>query len=994
MVVSNNNSEQEFLNGEQIRIFQEFDFSLELKNILVILFDNLKIQSKNLFENYNSLSSKEFSNPGEYSFNLLKEILIKIENLSEDDFEESEKCFKSYYTQLELLIEKFEDNALKNSVILKDALLIYVTELYKIIEQTSDELCIGYNKKLENQNISNQKPVNENYATVFIVEKDDTFAEHKQINFKHILKQKFPEIIQDCVVNFVEAIDSFHYQKFAKINSLNKLLESYVPSKQSGINNNIKVSKPQSVQLSTILSAEDQLVDQKFESYLTELKPKFDLKIEDSFCNQISILNDPAFLAQNQIEIDLFKILNEQIIQIIEKSQLIYKSYFSEIKLECLLEKTRIIVYQNIQMLYFRLEQIIKIHLEGKNEKLIRDIQATIKDYTDHRKPEFEDILKTDNKLEMTIYSDIENTIAASISTINNQINTIPAIFELIKDVIFTDFKLDSVMQSQTFKIRAKKITEVIVGNELFTLIQTLPLSISNKMNEIDNEILNQNRLIKYSIFNQDNNRNNNFIENDEVDILQFLNQKLSETGQNRNKIEKINHLLYNDLFNSFYDVYEKLTLSFFKNEANTFAQYIPKRNFSKGISSLRKIFRSINKYFDKLVNKFWLHQSDAHILAEDLWGKQTFISSVYRIIDKTEHLTLNEKIKSELPFYYKHLFIDDTNFNNEFWIGRKKELERAQIAFHRFQDGISGSLMITGERFSGKSFMTRYFCSEILKSKKNIIINAPEYGFADSKLLLKKFQEQSGLKGDLAKILSAIEPETIVVFEDLELWWEKSENGDKLIQQIFEILEQYCQRIFFIVTMNSYSYRAIEKMIKFQSVFLDIIYCKPVNSKSLQDIILFRHQASGLKFEFKHGIAINGKKTEESFKQKNFANLFSKYFNYSNGNIGVCLLAWMSNIIKIDGNRIIMQLPKSDDIPEFKHLDKDDILLLYQMFIHKKMDSTKISRVLLQSEKIVQKQLDFFKRTGIVVLQNSVYEINPYINHIVTSYLKNQEML
>jgi len=991
-----NNSENESFKGIRIPSFQENDFNPEMKNTLALLFEKFRFLSKKVVDNYKELAGSEFSDYRKNSINQVKEIFEEINKFSENENKESENRFETIFEFIEVFLAKFENLAVKNSSILRDAFQKYILELSVIVEDQFAFLSSVDKKIIPDQNISNtenENRTNSNHAD--LLEKSES-SDINQLILNRILKEEFPQIFKDCLECFIKDLDLYYYQKFDKLRRLIKFSVNCIPAKESEPIIRMNPCRLQPDQISEISLLLNDLIDfpgSRFENYLLELNQNFNIKIEDSLIKQFAQINSIELNPNIHNDSIPFEIYNTHLTQISDKSSLIYHSFFSEIKLENQVERARIKLFHLMQTIYFQVESIIKTNLFLKNEKLIQDIQSATNDYKLKKSPEIENLFHTNHKLMVPVYSEFENIIETSNIAIQELLTTIPETFFVIKELNFNDLKYNTIDDSQKLKIRSKKITESI-SIDFLAFIQSIIPSLSNKMNEIENGIINQNRLIKYSIFSQDYQQNINFIINSEIDIPQFLDNQLIESQQTKNEIANISNSILSDFSNAFYKANEKLQLSYYANEATNWGQYLPKTKAIKGLSWIKKTYNTMNKYFDVLINKFWSHQSDAQILVDDLWGKKAIDSSVNRFLNKTEYLTLSEKLTAELPFFYKHFFTDRNYFNNEFWRGRNKELDRALIAYKRFQSGIGGSLMIAGERFSGKSFMTRYVCSEILEPHKTIIIDGPEFGTVDIKFLLKKVQEQCGIKGDFFKIFSSLEPNTIVVFEDLELWWEKSENGNQVIQQIFDILDQFSQNVFFIVTINSDSLKIIEKMIKFQSSFLDILHCKPLNSNTLKEITLFRHQASGLKFKFINGISLNGKKTEESFKSKNFSNLFSKYFNYSNGNIGVCLLTWMSNIRKFEDNRIYMQLPQSPEIPEFENLEKDDILLLYQLLIHKKMDLAKMSRVLIQPESVLQKQLDFFKRVGIVVLQNSGYEISPYVNHIVKTYFVKEEML
>jgi len=990
---SENKIESKIIDNSGISALHKYDFDPQLKDALKVLFEKSSVLSGNLKIEFKNLSVHQFSNLVENSIISSKNRLLEMNNLLEPNIEDAHKFFESYFIDSEVVIENIPNLFARNLLILNDSFHIYLIEFSKIINEIPDKLYYGGHKNELDTVISeeynntitepvSQIPINKNL---------------KEVDLKRIILINAPQIFSKCINHFVENIDSYCYQLISSMNKTMQLPFNLIPPQDFDINIFLKSIKQKNIQLSDIeINSDINFTDleEKFDNHLIKLQQNFDFDIENEICK---LFNDPIVeenKSQIETNLDLAIISKEFLSTLTSKSKLISASFFNEIKFENILSKTKINIFNIIRFLYFDIEKLIKENLIVKNERFAYEIESSIECYKQGKRPENENLFLSYNKLETSVFVNLENIIDSSIHKLKLQINTVPDRFELIKEIDYNHLNFDIIENSLNQKILANRIVDGIVTNEIISLIESLNSTLANKLTEIDNEIINQNRLIKYSIFNLDNSENNKFIENEDFNVLEFLNQKLSETEQNKIKINNFSNSVSDELLKAFYITEKKLQLNKLINEADSLVQYIPKKSVYKGISKIKKTSKSIGKFIDKLIDKFWSHQSDAQILADDLWCKQKFSSPVYNFINSIELLAQNKKVKAEIPFFYRNLFLSKNYFNNDFWVGRKTELNRAQMAYNRFLSGFGGSLMITGDRFSGKSFLARYFCSEILKVKKTIFIQAPESGLVDSKLLLKTLQEQTGLKGDFAKIFTLLEPETIVIFEDLELWWEKSEIGNKVIHQIFDILENYNQRLFFIVSIGSHPFQIIEKIIKFRSLFLDILECKPFNSRLLQSIVMFRHQTSGLKFDFVHGLSISRKKTEETFKPKNFSNLFSKYFTYSDGNIGICLLAWMSNIVGINNNRLIMRLPQSPIIHELDNLEKEHILFIYQFIIHKKLDIEKLSRVLLIPIESIQKQVDFFKRSGIIVKQGSVLEINPYINHILEAFLKKQDLL
>ena len=101
-----------------------------------------------------------------------------------------------------------------------------------------------------------------------------------------------------------------------------------------------------------------------------------------------------------------------------------------------------------------------------------------------------------------------------------------------------------------------------------------------------------------------------------------------------------------------------------------------------------------------------------------------------------------------------------------------------------------------------------------------------------------------------------------------------------------------------------------------------------------------------------------------------------------------------MSNIIRLNNNRVIIKSPKQTNTQELEKLDKSLIILIYQLVLHKQMDISKITRVMISKEEPVQKQVDFLLRSGIIIKKGINYEINAYMQNTITTVLKNMDIL
>ncbi len=152
-------------------------------------------------------------------------------------------------------------------------------------------------------------------------------------------------------------------------------------------------------------------------------------------------------------------------------------------------------------------------------------------------------------------------------------------------------------------------------------------------------------------------------------------------------------------------------------------------------------------------------------------------------------------------------------------------------------------------------------------------------------------------------KSWNAVPQGTVLIIHDLELWWERSVEGWEVVRLVIDMINDYSQKIMFVVNMNPYAFELMNKLVNLQDVFISVIPLMPFDSKEIQEIILRRHHSSGMEF-------VLNKREEDDLSEIRMASLFNKYFNYSEGNPGTALKSWLVNIVRVSEKRIYIHPP------------------------------------------------------------------------------------
>jgi amino acid transporter len=356
---------------------------------------------------------------------------------------------------------------------------------------------------------------------------------------------------------------------------------------------------------------------------------------------------------------------------------------------------------------------------------------------------------------------------------------------------------------------------------------------------------------------------------------------------------------------------------------------------------------------------------------------KQTQISQVLDIVDS---LTPKKKVYNQVPIFYRTLLSSSSKITDEFWVLRVKELRLIKNSLQRHQEGKGGAVLIKGVHGAGKTALSRYVVNHFFKKNNIFWINPPINGSVNVEDFLDELRRVTVSSDDFTGIFSILPQESIIVINDLELWWERSKNGCDVLNKIIELINIYGQKIFFVINCNTHSFTIINQILPFEDNFISIVECSNFNTKQLQDLILSRHKSSGLTMHYKG-------KTEDSLSQLSLSFLFNSYFNFSEGVPGVALNTWKSNIIMANSESITIKKPSQPNVDILANLHTDWLVVIALFIQHKNIDIQKLARITSYEIHICEKLIANLYNAGIIVSKgNSSYTLGRNIEPILVS--------
>ncbi len=562
---------------------------------------------------------------------------------------------------------------------------------------------------------------------------------------------------------------------------------------------------------------------------------------------------------------------------------------------------------------------------------------------------------------------------------INLIVNELSEKIEVNENSFFTEIDRGNFPESEVREIELRRKAQFYIGTELISNVRRSMETLSEALKETASKLADKMRLAMFNIENiiaseqEDNNT-----ELREKLVTELLNDIASEERQ-----VKILLLQFETSLDTFLrQALDPLNqLVFNKDIEKTKPKRAEKIKLFKGaVRFFGRISRHINS---KLVRIFY-SRSEGIMLAQKITSfEQEHKISNQAIQEMLVSLSGKKEVVKNIPFYYVSLFAGSTTLNKDLWVARPREQMEAEQIVNRFKNGYSGALLITGQRNSGKSTLSKYIATNYFSSFQQHVVRAPKGGTIQKSTFFSALQKALNVDMEPIHYLNTSALQRVIIINDLELWWERHSNGTEVIIEIINLIGSFSGKIFFIVNCGSLAYKLINRIVPLDANLMGHIECEPFDSKELKDLIMRRHKTGGLRF-------VLNNKSEETMSEWNFANLFNRYFNLSGGNPGYTQQSWIANISKISDKTIYIKLPELPNLTHLNNLSDDLWLVILLMMLHRRCTIDRLSRILRQDEEQTRTMIIEMKRAGLVEERfPEVFAVNSVLEPHLTSKME-----
>jgi amino acid transporter len=421
---------------------------------------------------------------------------------------------------------------------------------------------------------------------------------------------------------------------------------------------------------------------------------------------------------------------------------------------------------------------------------------------------------------------------------------------------------------------------------------------------------------------------------------------------------------------------------------SETIKQHIRLHQSKKAVSGAQGALRQIVRASKQALVTILYRASAGVVLARTLRNRaEKGGNLVDRLLQLVNDVTPSSDTVDALPYYYRQIFFGQSH-NDTFWVGRDDQLGRAKQAVQNYQRGVQGVILITGEHSSGKTALCQRVVSHLLEKNPVYWVRARPGGTSEPIHFRKSLENAVKITGSYDDIFQSMAEQSVVVIDDLELWWDRHEQGFGVIDVLSDLIQRYGQRCLFVLAINSHAYQMMKHFRSLSDYALCVLECEPVPADKLGSIISLRHGSTGIKFRL-------GQRDEEELTQWQLARLYSHHFNYARGNIGIALRSWILHVEKVSKQQVTIRLPQRPDGEVLDELRSSWVALMVQLNLHKQMSISRLEHVSGIPGPELQRELVTLLRMGLVFESRPhIYEINRNIQHLLTERMQENGVL
>ena len=339
-------------------------------------------------------------------------------------------------------------------------------------------------------------------------------------------------------------------------------------------------------------------------------------------------------------------------------------------------------------------------------------------------------------------------------------------------------------------------------------------------------------------------------------------------------------------------------------------------------------------------INQYRLTQNPWVLKTRNWFKKQVNLFQKFKnTVEKEDALSISEKIvryvqNKKSPTdnqQYSNIFLTKGYMGKSFWVGRKIETERFKNIVDQWELGFRGAVILSGQRFSGKSLFGEYVSTLHFPQKSIRLL--PSVTLKVGGRVLDTTYDLGAAIDFIQKY--SVNDQSLIWIDDLENWSDPNIPLGQNVRALTRAIDNHGGRMFFMVSMGNWMAAHLDKTHDIQKVFQADINLDKMSAEEVKEAILIRHGAT-------HKVLVN-KNNEEPSPQE-FQKMTDGIYRNTQGNIGDSLTRWSYSIHKMAEEKVECQASINYALPDF--FNPDVAIILTTLMMEKRTNEYRLRKL------------------------------------------------
>ncbi len=345
-------------------------------------------------------------------------------------------------------------------------------------------------------------------------------------------------------------------------------------------------------------------------------------------------------------------------------------------------------------------------------------------------------------------------------------------------------------------------------------------------------------------------------------------------------------------------------------------------------------------------------------------------------------------EVLEKLPTFYRQLFLGGGAVTRD-TLGFDAEVAEAEAAVQAHRRGMRGALFIVAEQGHGRATLSAMLTQRHFPRGAVFRVDPVEGGSIDPDTFGLRLATALRMpRSDPARMLSRVPVGSAVIVNDLGLWWERTPDGNAVLDLLSGLMERFDDRCLFVVNANIHAFRLMNRIRPMDDRILALIECEPFHARELKELVLQRHGAGGL------GFSIDGR-PEEELSDWQIARFFDALFAYSNGNIGAALSTWIASIREVEDGTVHLVTPRRPRLEPFSDLGPIQRMIGVQLVIHDRAALDRLVRITRLDRAVLAREMRVLQGCGLLVQRpGGAYQVDRFARPHFIRFLRQEGLL